>query len=72
MVEDDSVSVDKLMGLIKGPDFPTGGEIQGTAGIRLAYKTGKGIIQIRSRLDKESFGKDRERIVVKDIPLSGQ
>ena len=68
LVDNEEASIDDLMKVIKAPDFPTGGEIQGTVGILSAYKTGRGIIQIRSNVDVESFGKDRERIVIKDIP----
>jgi DNA gyrase subunit A len=57
------------MEIIPGPDFPTAGEIQGTSGIKSAYHTGKGVIQIRAKADIEIHGKqERERIVVTEIP----
>ena len=68
LVDNETTSLDDLMKVIHGPDFPTGGEIQGIGGIRAAYETGKGVVYIRAMLDVEPFGKDRERIVVKEIP----
>jgi DNA gyrase subunit A len=63
------VTIDELMTVIKGPDFPTAGAIHGTAGIKSAYHTGRGIIQIRAKADIEVYGKqERERIVVTEIP----
>lgn len=62
-------SIDELMEIIPGPDFPTHGSIHGTAGIKSAYHTGRGIIQIRAKADIETYGKqDRERIVITEIP----
>ena len=69
LLDNQDTSIDELMKVIKGPDFPTGGEISGMAGIRSAYKTGKGIIQIKATLDVESFGKSGQRIIVKDVPF---
>lgn len=63
------ISVDELMEIIPGPDFPTAGAIHGTSGIKSAYHTGKGVIQIRAKTDIEVHGKqERERIVVTEIP----
>jgi DNA gyrase subunit A len=57
------------MEIIPGPDFPTAGAIHGTSGIKSAYHTGKGVIQIRAKADIEIHGKqERERIVVNEIP----
>ena len=50
------------------PDFPTAGSIHGQEGIRSAYKTGKGVIQIHAKVDIETYGKDRERIVISELP----
>ena len=55
------MSIDELMEIIPGPDFPTAGFIHGTAGIKSAYKTGKGVIQIRAKTDIENLWKARER-----------
>ena len=69
LIDNPDCSVDELMQVIPGPDFPTAGSIQGTSGIKSAYHTGKGIIQIRAKADIEIHGKqERERIVVTEIP----
>ena len=62
------VSLDELMEIIPGPDFPTGGAIQGRGGIREAYATGRGVIRIRATTDIEPMPGDRERIVVTELP----
>ncbi|MBN1832385.1 MAG: DNA gyrase subunit A [Deltaproteobacteria bacterium] len=59
---------DELIKLIPGPEFPTGGFIVGKKGIHQAYKTGKGIIKIRGRGFVEKVGKNKERIVISEIP----
>jgi DNA gyrase subunit A len=61
------ISLDDLLKIIPGPDFPTGGFIHGIEGIRAAYHTGKGVIQMRAKVDIEQH-KDRERIIVSEIP----
>ncbi len=69
LLDDPSTSISDLMKIIPGPDFPTAGSIHGTEGIRSAYHTGKGVIQIRAKYDIETFGKsDRERIVITELP----
>lgn len=69
LIEDPNLTVYQLMGIITGPDFPTGGQICGRAGIREAYETGKGVINIRalSHIEKLKEGK-REAIVITEIP----
>ncbi len=67
LLEDPDLSMEKLMEVIKGPDFPTGGIIHGRQGIRDAYMHGKGIIKIRARARIER-DKKGERIVVSEIP----
>jgi DNA gyrase subunit A len=63
------ITIDELMQIIPGPDFPTHGTIHGTMGIKSAYFTGKGIIQIRATAEIEVFGKtERERIVISELP----
>ncbi len=57
-----------LMGHIQGPDFPTRGIIMGRAGIRQAYATGRGRVTVRAKTEIEEFGKDRQRIVVTELP----
>jgi topoisomerase IV subunit A len=61
-------SVDDLMTIIKGPDFPTGGIIQGVAGIKKAYETGKGKIIVRSKAEIEEVRGGKQQIVITEIP----
>jgi topoisomerase-4 subunit A len=60
--------VDDLMGIVKGPDFPTGGVIMGEEGIREAYTTGKGRIHIRSKVEIEDVRGGRQQITITEIP----
>jgi DNA gyrase subunit A len=62
-------SLDELMALVPGPDFPTAGFIYGRGGIRAAYETGKGIITLRARAAIEKLSRDREAIIVTEIPF---
>ncbi len=68
LLDEPETTINDLMTIMPGPDFPTGAAIHGTEGIKSAYHNGKGIIQIRAKTDIESFGRDRERIVVTEIP----
>ncbi|MAW07698.1 MAG: DNA gyrase subunit A [Halobacteriovoraceae bacterium] len=68
LLDNPNVEISKLMEIIPGPDFPTGGIIHGSQGIKSAYLNGKGVIQIRASVDTEDFGKDRHRIVVNELP----
>jgi DNA gyrase subunit A len=62
-------SVDDLMKVIPGPDFPTAGSIHGTEGIRSAYHTGRGVLQIRAKVDVEhNAKKDRDSIIITELP----
>ena len=61
-------SVEELMEVIQGPDFPTGGIIMGRSGIRSAYRTGRGKIRVRAISEIEPMQNGRERIVVTEIP----
>jgi DNA gyrase subunit A len=67
MIDDPNLGHRELMGLVRGPDFPTGGFIIGHAGIRQAYATGRGSLTIRARAEIEEE-KGREAIVVTEIP----
>ena len=67
-IDNPGITTDELMQYIKGPDFPTGGIIQGAAGIREAYETGRGRVVIRSKTDIEVADNGRETIVVTEIP----
>ena len=66
--EDRDTSVDEIMDIIKGPDFPTGGEIIGRRGIEEAYRTGRGKITVRAVTDIEPMANGKNRIVVTEIP----
>ncbi len=69
VIDNPEVTVSELMEIIPGPDFPTGGAIHGTNGIKQAFHTGKGVIQIRAKAEIEVYGKqERERIIVNEIP----
>ncbi|WP_225072537.1 DNA gyrase subunit A [Desulfuromonas sp. CSMB_57] len=69
IIDDPTIHIDELMALIPGPDFPTAGFILGREGIRQAYETGRGIIQMRARVLVEKDRRTgRERIVVTEIP----
>ena len=67
-IDNPDITVDALMEHIKGPDFPTGGIIQGMQGIRDAFETGRGRIVIRSKTDIEVAENGRETIVISEIP----
>ena len=67
-IDNNDITVDELMQYIKGPDFPTGGIIQGTRGIKEAFETGRGRIVIRSKTEIEVSDSGRETIVVTEIP----
>ena len=67
LIDDPSLPLQELMGIIPGPDFPTGGVIQGRRGILEAYATGRGRIQVRGRVHQEKIG-NRETLVIDEIP----
>ncbi len=68
VIDDPPVSIDELMEIVEGPDFPTGGVICGRSGIRRGYHTGRGTIVVRARARIEEMPKNRTRIVVTEIP----
>lgn len=61
-------SIEDLMKIVKGPDFPTAGFIVGREGIKSAYRTGRGIIKMRAKIDIEEGKRDKELIVISEIP----
>lgn len=67
-IDDPDITVEGLMKHISGPDFPTGGIIQGLQGIKDAFETGRGRIVIRSRTEIETDEHGREQIIVTEIP----
>jgi DNA gyrase subunit A len=68
LIDNPEATTDELMQVIKGPDFPTGGIIMGTSGIRSAYRTGRGRITVRARCNIEERKGGRSRIIVTEIP----
>ncbi|HSD34619.1 MAG TPA: DNA gyrase subunit A [Alphaproteobacteria bacterium] len=68
MIDDPEMSIDRLIEIIPGPDFPTGGTILGRSGIREAYHFGRGSIVMRARTHVEEVRKDRTAIVVTEVP----
>lgn len=68
VIDDPFATVDDLMDIVRGPDFPTGGIVMGTDGIREAYNTGKGRIYIRSKTEIEDLRGGKQQIVVTEIP----
>ncbi len=68
LIDEPSLGIDELMQYIPGPDFPTGGIINGAAGIVQAYKTGRGRIYVRARAEIETEPNGRETIIVHELP----
>ncbi|MEA4853638.1 MAG: DNA gyrase subunit A [Christensenella sp.] len=68
LIDNPEISIEELIDIIPGPDFPTGGIIMGVSGIREAYKTGRGRIRVRAKTEIEKYKEDRERIIVSEIP----
>ncbi|MFJ7826507.1 DNA topoisomerase IV subunit A [Psychrobacillus sp. NPDC096623] len=68
-IENPAATVDELMTVIKGPDFPTGAIIQGVEGIKKAYETGKGKIVVRSKTEIETIKGGKQQIVITEIPF---
>ncbi|MEX0711288.1 MAG: DNA gyrase subunit A, partial [Pirellulales bacterium] len=68
IIDQPDVSIDELMEIVPGPDFPTGGIICGRTGLRKGYYTGRGNIVVRARCRIEEVGKNRQRIVVNEVP----
>jgi DNA gyrase subunit A len=67
-MDDPAIDVDGLMRHIKGPDFPTGGTILGSAGIRDAYATGRGRVRVQARAHVEPLPQGKEAIIVTELP----
>ena len=68
LIDNPAISIDELTQIIPGPDFPTGGIILGWAGIRSAYHLGRGSIMMRGKVTIDTIRKDREAIIVSEIP----
>ncbi|PVX49849.1 DNA gyrase subunit A [Balneicella halophila] len=67
-IDDNEVSIDTLIDIIKAPDFPTGGTIYGYAGVREAFETGRGRVVVRATTEVETTSSGREKLIVTEIP----
>lgn len=67
-IDDQDITIDELMKYIKGPDFPTAGIILGKSGIKSAYRTGRGRIKVRGKVDIVTTKKGKKQIVITEIP----
>lgn len=68
IIDDDNVTDEQLMGLVKGPDFPTGALILGREGIKQAYTTGRGKVTMRAEAEIEEMSGNKQRIIVSSLP----
>ena len=68
MLDNEEITLDELMEHIPGPDFPTGAQILGQHGIREAYKTGRGSVAMRAKIEVEERPRDRQALIVTEIP----
>lgn len=68
LMQNPDATIEELMKVLPGPDFPTGGVVMGKSGIRKAYETGRGTIIVRAKVDIEEAKNGRQRIVVHEIP----
>ncbi len=68
LIDDPEISIEAMMEFVKGPDFPTAAMIYGRAGIRQAYLTGRGSINMRARAHVEEMANGRQRIIVTELP----
>lgn len=68
LLENEDITIDELMNVIKGPDFPTGGILMGQKQLKEAYKTGKGKVVLRAKTKIESAKVNREQIIITEIP----
>ena len=69
LLDNPDASIEDILPVLRGPDFPTGGLIIGRAGILNAFRTGRGSIMIRAKTKVESFKKEREAIIVTELPF---
>lgn len=67
--ENGETSIEDILQIIKGPDFPTGAEILGTRGIEEAYRTGRGKIRVRAVTNIEPMQNGKNRIIVTELPF---
>ncbi len=70
IIDDPSISIEDIMKILPGPDFPTGGSISGKAGIESYMKTGRGIVRMRGSLDIEELPNGKQQLVITHIPYN--
>ena len=68
LIDNPAISLDEIIEIIPGPDFPTGGLILGRSGIRSAYETGRGSVLMRAKVTTETIRGDREALIVTEMP----
>jgi len=68
MIDEPDITLETLLDIIPGPDFPTGGMILGRSGIRSAYETGRGSVLMRGKVDVETWKGDKQAIIVTEVP----
>jgi DNA gyrase subunit A len=68
LIDRPEMAIEELMAIVPGPDFPTGGYILGRAGIRIAYMSGRGSVLTRAKVEVEEIRKEREALIVTEIP----
>ena len=68
MMDNPEITTDELIEIVPGPDFPTGGIMLGRGGARLAYQTGRGSVLVRAKAEVEQVRKDREALIITEIP----
>ena len=68
LIDNPEATVDELMTVVKGPDFPTGGQILGLEGVRSAYRTGRGVVPMRAEAHIETMSSGKTQIIVSELP----
>jgi len=68
LIHEPDLTLDDIMRIVPGPDFPTGGTIMGRSGVRAAFETGRGSVLLRAKSEIEDFKKDRRAIIVTELP----
>ena len=68
LIDNPALTIDELINIVPGPDFPTGGIILGRQGIRAAYHLGRGSVMMRGKVAIETIRKEREAIIITEIP----
>ena len=68
LIDNPETTVDELMTVVKGPDFPTGGQILGLEGVRSAYRTGRGVVPMRAEAHIETMSSGKAQIIVTELP----